>query len=160
MRPTEMPSLFIVEDNSFYRNYLSEALAEEPFVIEAFSTGETCMENLYRMPAVVVLDHQLGSMSGIEILKQIKAFDPDIQVIVLSGQEDLEVAVNTLRFGAFDYLTKDDRTIIRLKSNLQKVQHFWAMAQEQQRKMQLMRWALIGTMTALIATTTALLIQL
>lgn len=149
MNPITPPSLFLVEDNNFYRTFLEEALSAEPFLIESFTSGESFLENLYRMPTVVILDHRLKGIGGIDVLKQIKAFDPDIQVIVLSGQEDLEIAVNTLRYGAFDYLTKDENTLPRLRDALQKIQNFRTIALTQHRRTQYTQWALMGTLTIL-----------
>jgi len=69
--------------------------------------GEQALEIIHNMPIdVVTLDLRMPSMSGIEVMERIKKFDPDIEVIVVTGYSSLDTAVRGLRFGAFDYISK------------------------------------------------------
>ncbi len=69
--------------------------------------GQQALEIIHTMPIdVVTLDLRMPSMSGIEVMERIKEFDPDIEVIVVTGYSSLDTAVRGLRFGAFDYISK------------------------------------------------------
>ncbi|WP_231557051.1 response regulator [Flavobacterium sp. AED] len=69
------------------------------------------MENLSRNPDIIILDYQLdgiveNAMNGLETLDKIKAFNPQIPVIMLSSQDKIEVAINYIQYKAFDYVVK------------------------------------------------------
>ena len=69
--------------------------------------GKEALEILHRSPIdVVTLDLGMPGMPGIEVMEQIKRFDPDIEVIVVTGYASLDSAIRGLRYRAFDYVTK------------------------------------------------------
>ncbi|MCJ7448718.1 MAG: response regulator [Bacteroidales bacterium] len=90
------------------------------FAIETFATGELCIENLSHNPDVIILDYLLNgidknAMNGIETLDKIKAFNPDIPVVMLSSQDKIDVAVNCMHHRAFDYVVKSETAFMRLQ---------------------------------------------
>lgn len=117
--------IFIVEDDKFYANLVRETLKKSYFEnVIIFETGELFLDNLFRNPDVVILDYKLGNTNGLDLLKKIKSINPDIQVIFLSGQEEMNVAIDSLKYGAFDYLEKDEESLDRLVFILNRiVQH-------------------------------------
>ncbi|WP_321368757.1 sigma-54 dependent transcriptional regulator [uncultured Draconibacterium sp.] len=99
--------IFVVEDDEWYRRLLVHNLSMNPdYEIQAFGTGKECLNNLHELPDVVTLDYRLPDMKGLEVLKQIKAINEDIQVILISEQDDIEVVVDLLKHGAYDYIVK------------------------------------------------------
>ncbi|MFT5250250.1 MAG: DNA-binding NtrC family response regulator [Flavobacteriales bacterium] len=117
-----LPKIMIVEDNKFYSNLLEKELLKDKIgSVEAYYTGEDFMNNLFKMPDIVLLDHHLGSMKGIDVLKQIKSINPNIQVIFLSAQEKLHVAISALKYGAYDYVEKNDSALIRVKALIKRI---------------------------------------
>lgn len=118
----KLPLIFIVEDNHFYAKLLKEELFDENSNrIEVFYSGETCLNNLNQKPDVVILDHDLGATTGIEVLKKIKGFNPNIQVVFMSAQEKIHVAVAALKHGVYDYVEKNKSTIRRLKPIIKRI---------------------------------------
>ena len=115
--------LFLVDDDAVFLKSLEiEFLQHADFTIETFATGELCMENLSHNPDVIILDYLLNgidknAMNGIETLDKIKAFNPDIPVVMLSSQDKIEVAVNCMHHRAFDYVVKSETAFM----NLQKI---------------------------------------
>lgn len=104
---TKALKIFVVDDDIFCQQLYVQYLSHLGYTdIEAFSSGIECIENLHKDPQLVFLDYSMDDMNGIEVLKTIRAYDPEIQVIFISGQEDVEVAVDTLHYGAFDYIVK------------------------------------------------------
>ncbi len=112
--------LFLVDDDSVYLKSLEIEFMDHPeFSIETFSTGELCLANLSHNPDVIILDYQLDgidktAMNGIDVLDKIKAYDPEIPVIMLSSQDKIEVAVNCMHHKAFDYVVKSETAFLRL----------------------------------------------
>ena len=121
--------LFLVDDDAVYLKSLEiEFLQHADFAIETFETGELCMENLSHNPDVIILDYHLdgidkNAMNGIEILDKIKAFKPDIPVVMLSCQDKIEVAVNCMKHQAFDYIVKSETAFIRLQKAITTIFH-------------------------------------
>ncbi len=87
--------------------------------LTAFSSGETALEAMFEAPDLIVLDYHLDSvdaaaMNGLQVLKKIKERFPDVPVVFLSGQEKAEVAANTMKYGAYDYVVKNENAFHRL----------------------------------------------
>ena len=112
-----LPKIFIVEDDVFYANLLKKEIIKNRLGnVETYHTGEDFIDNLYKNPDVVLLDHNLGNMNGVDVLKKIKSISPKIQVIFLSAQEKMHVAITSLKFGAFDYVEKNNTALNRVKA--------------------------------------------
>jgi len=126
--------IFIVEDDTFYAGLLKNEIVKNRLgEVESFSTGESFMNNLFKMPDIVLLDHNLGSMQGVEILKKIKSLNPNIQVIILSAQDKMKVAITSLKFGAYDYVEKNDFAFDRIKALIKSIAKLNKIVKEQKR---------------------------
>src|ERR1035438_5841561 len=107
--------VFIVEDDVWYGSMLEHYLSLNPeYEVRRFETPGDFFAQLHEIPDVVTLDYSLPDCDGSEVLRKIKEFNPDIRVIIISGQEDVATAINLLKNGAFDYIVKDDDTKDRL----------------------------------------------
>lgn len=114
--------VFIVEDDPFYGEMLKYHVSLNPdYVVEKFQTGRDFLNNLHRNPSVVSLDYSLPDMSGLDVLKKILAYNPNIPVLIVSGQDDVSTAVNLLKEGAYDYFVKNDETKDRIWNSLKKI---------------------------------------
>ena len=99
--------IFIVDDEQAISKLLSHWAKDKwKYNVETFSNAEDALRNLNKKPDAILLDIMLPGMDGIETLKRIKQFDENLPVIMLSAQGSIEVAVEALRYGAFDYFTK------------------------------------------------------
>jgi two-component system response regulator AtoC len=99
--------VFIVDDEQAISKLLSYWVKDKwKYDIEVFSNGEDCLRKLHMKPDLVLLDIMLPGLDGIETLKRIKQCDENLPVIILSAQGRIEVAVDSLRFGAYDYFPK------------------------------------------------------
>jgi DNA-binding NtrC family response regulator len=113
MKNAKKRLVFLVDDDALYLKNLEIEFKEcVEYEVMAFATGELCVENLKFKPEVVVLDYLLD---GID---KIKAFDENIQVIMLSAQDKIDVAVNCMKHNAFDYIVKSETANIRLRRAL------------------------------------------
>jgi two-component system, OmpR family, response regulator len=118
---TEKIKLFLVDDDAVFLKSLEiEFLLHADFVIETYATGELCLQNLTHFPDVIILDYFLDgidktAMNGLDTLDKIKAYNPDIPVIMLSSQDKIDVAINCMHHRAFDYVVKSETAFVRLK---------------------------------------------
>jgi DNA-binding NtrC family response regulator len=111
----ELVRIFIVEDEPMYRKMVKYTMELNPdHEVYVFENGQDCIDNLHLKPTVISIDYSLPDMNGEELLKKIHHFDKRIRVIVLSGQKDISTAIDLLKQGASDYLTKDNETQERL----------------------------------------------
>ena len=111
--------IFILEDDTWYGSMLHHYLSLNPdYEVKRFESSAAFFNNHHENPDVVTLDYSLPDMAGDEVLKRIKESHPGIQVVVISGQEDVATAINLLKNGAFDYIVKDDDTKDRIWNTL------------------------------------------
>ncbi|MEJ1239938.1 sigma-54 dependent transcriptional regulator [Chryseolinea sp. T2] len=111
--------IFVVEDDLAYTKFLKYVLGLNPdYEVEYYTTGKDCLANLYKNPAIITLDYSLPDMPGEKVLNQIRSQDPNISVIIVSAQEKIHTAVELLKSGAFDYITKDEETKDRLLNSI------------------------------------------
>ena len=79
--------VFIVEDDEWYQRMLEYHIQMNPDNrVEAFSTGKELVQNLYKKPDLITLDYTLGEEKADELIGKIKNFDPDIPIVIISGQ--------------------------------------------------------------------------
>ena len=128
--------LFLVDDDVLFLKSLEiEFLDKGDFEIETFVSGELCIANLSKNPDVIILDYHLDgidpkAMNGLETLKEIKSYNKDIPVIILSSQDKIEVAVNCMHHNAFDYVVKSETAFVRLRKAIDSVFHLQKIQKE------------------------------
>lgn len=102
-----MPSVLVIEDKDGMRDMLSKTLEAEGFEVETARDGEGGVEKAKeRKYDVVLADLKLPKMNGIEVLSSLKEMDQDVAVILMTAYGTIETAVEAMREGAFDFLTK------------------------------------------------------
>jgi two-component system response regulator AtoC len=119
--------IFIVEDDAWFGEMLKHHLSLNPdYQVTLFKTSGECLQHLRQKPDIVTVDFGLPDMPGDVLMERIHAVDKNIPVIVISGQEEVSVAVDFLKKGARDYVMKDDHTremlwnaILRIRETLE-----------------------------------------
>jgi len=109
----ESTRIMIVDDEETLATFLAKVLKEDnpDFEIEVKLTGEQALEALPDfMPDLVLLDIRLPKKDGTQVLAEIKEFDRDIQVVMMTGYASIDTAVASLREGAYDYINKPFET--------------------------------------------------
>jgi DNA-binding NtrC family response regulator len=111
--------IFVVEDDPAYTKFLKFVLGLNPdFEVTFFTTAKEFISNLHKRPSIVTLDYSLPDMAGEKVLKEIRDFDPNISVIIVSAQEKIGTAVELLKIGAFDYISKDEDAKDRILNSI------------------------------------------
>ena len=104
-----MANILLIEDEAAIRRVLGKILSEEnkSYVITEAVDGLEGIELIKKEDYDLVLcDIKMPKMDGVEVLEAIKKIKPEIPVVMISGHGDLDTAVNTMRLGAFDYISK------------------------------------------------------
>jgi two-component system, NtrC family, response regulator AtoC len=99
----------VVEDNEWYNKLLVHTLSLNPdYIIKNYFNAKDFLKDIDAIaPSVVTLDIRLPDMSGSELLAKIKQHNPDIEVIIISEQDNVQTAVDLLKNGAYDYIVKE-----------------------------------------------------
>ncbi|HET8963929.1 MAG TPA: response regulator [Chitinophagales bacterium] len=149
--------VFLVDDDETYLDTLEHNLkknVESNVILKTFPTGEECLKELHQKPDIVVLDYELNTknktaLNGIEILKKIKSLNHDIQVLMLSGQDNLEVAVNCIKNGAHDYVIKNESAFVRTAHLIKNVMYNINLGREAKRY-EFWNWIIAGLLLAFV----------
>lgn len=114
--------IFIVEDDKWYNNFLKHIISLNPdYIVESFFNAAEVLANLHKKPDLITVDYSLPDINGDELIKKIKDQLPEAQIIVISGQEDVQTAIQLLKLGVYDYILKDEDTKHRLLNVIQHV---------------------------------------
>jgi CheY-like chemotaxis protein len=112
MELREQPVIFVVEDNLMYQGLIAKELESISKNLHFYTTGESCLDDLDKHPAVIVLDYNLdGELNGLDTLQKVRDFDADVYVILFSSQEGLNTKEVFLQYGSFDFLEKNSLSL-------------------------------------------------
>src|ERR1035437_976219 len=118
-----MSKLLIIEDDIDMSQLLKRFLTKNGYEVELVLNGNKGIAAFTaNRPDLVLCDFRLGDIDGIEVLKKLKDIEPTTPVIIMTGYSDIRTAVNVMKMGAFDYLTKPllpDETLQLIKRALE-----------------------------------------
>ena len=107
MTQLEEVNVLLVDDEVDFAGTLTKRMNKRELKTSSVNSGEDALEFLRQHPAdVVILDVKMPGIGGIQTLKEIKKQHPVIEVIMLTGHANIEVAIQGMEIGAFDYLMK------------------------------------------------------
>lgn len=104
-----MPKILIIEDEAAIRRVLTKIISEEnkSYQVDEAEDGLIGIEMISKTDYDLILcDIKMPKMDGVEVLEKVKKIKPEIPIVMISGHGDLDTAVNTMRLGAFDYISK------------------------------------------------------
>jgi len=115
--------VFIIEDNATYSKTV-EAFIKANFSevknVRIFPVGETCLPELDKNPDIIIVDYLLNSKyfdaeSGLEIIKKIRSQSPNVSIVVLSSQQEIDVVTQLVKTYNCNYIKKDDQAFDKMK---------------------------------------------
>ena len=136
MKDENKIKIFLVDDDALFLKKLEiEFLQHGDFTIDTFATGELCLQQLEHQPDVVILDYHLdgidkNAMDGLATLDNIKKYNSDIPVVMLSSQDKIDVAINCMHHRAFDYVVKSETAFVRLQKIITSIFSYKKMEKE------------------------------
>lgn len=149
--------IFLVDDEPIQNEMLKDYLAERfNYDIRTFESGESAIRELSAGPQIAVLDFHLNShlpdaQNGVEVLKKIKELRPETQVIMLSGQDKLEVAIDSMKYGAYDYVIKGETAFSRMENILNNINELTSVkaANKSYKKVITFLWAAVAAVVVI-----------
>ena len=128
MKTNKPINIFIVEDNKVFsmavKAEIKEAFEDLPLMLHDFETGEACMKKIKEVkPWVVIMDYHLNSKypnaaDGIEVLDMIKKENKNTNVIMLTSEDNIDIALKSFKHGASDYIVKSETTYRKINYSL------------------------------------------
>jgi two-component system OmpR family response regulator len=114
--------VFIIEDDVIFLEMIYDFIKSKfPFLkLHKFTNGEDALNQMDLAPQIIILDYFLdskdkGAQNGLDILMQIRKVDASIRVVMLSSQEKPEIAANIIKYGAYDYIVKNETALNRIE---------------------------------------------
>ena len=103
--------IYVVEDNKIYNKMVCEHLKKANYTnIKSFEFGKECIKTVKdgEKPDIVIQDYALDDVTGIDVLKAVKKYNKTTEFVFLTANENMEIAVNSIKYGAYDYIVKDN----------------------------------------------------
>ncbi|MCM2256864.1 MAG: sigma-54 dependent transcriptional regulator [Vicinamibacteria bacterium] len=117
-------SILMVDDDEAFRGVMAAELRRQSYVVTTVASAEEALRSLERtQPDVVLLDLRLPDKTGLEVLPRIRELSPASEVIMLTGHGSIDSAIEAVRAGAFDYVTKPcplDELEVRIQRSLER----------------------------------------
>lgn len=134
--------IFVVDDDEVYVARLGHYLSLNPdYQVKKFYSAKELSAALHEKPDIITLDYYMPDVKGDVLLNQIREISPETEVIIISGQEDIKVAIDLFKKGVHDYIVKDGDTeqrlwmaIQNLRENLELKKEVETLKQEVERK--------------------------
>lgn len=116
---TKKMKVLVVDNETEFASTLAERLRLRKIAAESVYSGAEALASVSLLrPDVMILDLQMPDMSGLDVLSRVKAIDPTIEVILLTGHGSFDAGITSMEMGAFDYIVKPvDLTLIMEKIN-------------------------------------------
>jgi two-component system, NtrC family, response regulator AtoC len=120
--------IFIVEDDPWFGELLEYQLTLNPdYEVHRFLSGKDLLSSLHLQPNVITLDLGLPDISGEKLLDLVKQQSGETPIVIISGQEDISLAVELLRKGVYDYLVKNENTKEQLWNTIIKIRENYSL---------------------------------
>jgi two-component system, OmpR family, response regulator len=145
--------IFLVDDEPIQNEMLKDYIAERfPFTIKTYESGEAAISDMALNPEIVVLDFHLNAhlpeaQDGVAVLKRMKEINPHAEVVMLSGQDKLDVAVESMKHGAYDYVVKGETAFSRMENVINNIIELRSIkaANTSYKKVVALLWAALAT---------------
>ena len=114
--------IFVVDDDKHYARMLSYRLAKHPeYDVSVFASGEEVLRAMGDSPDLMLLDIMMPGIDGLEVLRRIKARRPNLPIVMVSAQGVVDTAVEAMKLGAYDYITKGQDDLVKLDTLVKNV---------------------------------------
>jgi PleD family two-component response regulator len=122
MKNSQKLKFFIVDDDPFCRMLYQQHLINLGFKNNIlFDNGADCINQLTEKPDVIFLDYDMKPYNGLEVLRMVKRLYPEIHLLIISSQKDMQVAINAFKYGAYDYIVKGEKDLETISLAVNKI---------------------------------------
>lgn len=120
--------MFVIDDDPVQTEMISDYLKERYiFELKTYANGEEAKADIQALkPEIIVLDYHLNAAipnakNGVEVLKEIKTISPTTKVIMFSAQDNINIALDSMRNGAYDYIIKGETSFNKLENTVNRL---------------------------------------
>jgi len=120
--------VFVIDDDPIQTEMIKDYMKERyVFDLKVYTDGEAALKDVEKLkPEMVVLDYHLnsnnpGAKNGIEVLRQIKKLNPSTKVIMFTGEDNINVALESMRNGAYDYIIKGETAFNKIENTVNRL---------------------------------------
>jgi DNA-binding NarL/FixJ family response regulator len=114
--------VFIVDDDHFCSNIYKQELLHIGFSnFYLYKSGEECLNNLSLLPDIIIVDYDMATIDGLQLIQKIKKAHPYIYMLMVSGQQETKIALNAIEYGASAYIHKDGNELAQIRSSVNKI---------------------------------------
>jgi DNA-binding NtrC family response regulator len=120
--------IFIIDDDPVQTEMIKDYLGEKYiFELKTFENGEDAMPEIEKLkPEIIILDYHLSAhnpaaKNGVELLKDIKQKSPASKVVMFSGQDNINIALDSMRNGAYDYIIKGETAFNKMENTINRL---------------------------------------
>jgi DNA-binding NtrC family response regulator len=114
--------IFLVDDDIFSLNLYSQHIINLGYRdVYLFEKGMDSLESLEENPTIIFLDHNMDDMLGLDVLKEIKRINPGIYVVMISAQENVQVAIDAVKYGVFEYIIKTEDVPAKMEAIIHRI---------------------------------------
>ena len=122
----DLKTIFLVDDDPFITKIVVKCFSAKGYRLLAFDYGEDCLKALNKSPDLIILDYIFQNygqkvMNGMEVFDKIKEVNPDVPVIMLSGQDRGDLVLEFAKKGVDDYVIKDNSLIDNLNFRIKEL---------------------------------------
>jgi DNA-binding NtrC family response regulator len=122
---TTVKTVFLLDsDSCCLRIYEAHLLKIGVKQVTLFDDSQDFINHIIDEPDLVIIDHSMTPFNGLEVLNKIRRYNPDLPVVYLSGQKDMKTAINALKYGAFDYIIKEENDLENLNEVILRVDNY------------------------------------
>ena len=116
--------IYVVEDDKLYNHLITEYLKKKNYTnVKSFFSGDECIQSILNkeIPDIIIQDYFMDDMNGLQVLQKVKKICPTSEFIFLTANESIEVAISTMKTGAYDYIIKDSVALDKVVNKIQKI---------------------------------------
>ena len=125
-------TIFVIDDDAIIRLSCEQILRKSGYTVETFGNGYEGIERLKEVkPPLLVVDIKMPELDGFEVIRRVRAIDPDVVIVVITGYATIETAVDAMKMGAYDFLPKPF-TPSELRLIIERGIERWRLAKEAQ----------------------------
>ncbi len=119
----DQPKIFIVDDDEAFTVLVKKHLLRSDYKnIHVFTSGRACLEAMDNKPDIILLDYIMEpDCNGLKVLSLVKEKNKNIFVIMITAAEKIELAIDSLRLGAYDYVVKNEKALLKITNRIKKI---------------------------------------
>lgn len=119
----DQPKIFVVDDDVPFTVLIKKHLQKSGYQnIYVHNSGRACLDAIETKPDIIILDYTMEpDFNGLKVLSLVKKKYKDIYVIMLTAAEKIELAIDSLRLGAYDYVVKNEKAFLKISNRVKKI---------------------------------------